>query len=399
MRDHIWKRELCSRVPREGGDPTLIDTGQSRPLPVRRGRLLARIRADRLFCARQAVAQHGDLPRQAVDLLPLGGDGAVEVLDHLVLVGDADFEGVEAGCVGHGCSYAGANSHATPRAMTLHCTWRDMMREAGQRLGAAGIEHPLRDVRLLMAQALGIEPVDVILRETDQIDPVALTAFEQLIQRRLAYEPVSRIRGWREFYGRRFIVTPDVLDPRPETELLVEQGLKRLPQGGRLLDLGTGSGCILASVLAERPDASGTGLDISPAALAVARRNAEALGVSNHVAFIEGSWDAINGGPFDLALSNPPYIPEADIAGLAQDVRGHDPRIALTPGGDGLGAYRAILDGVCAWLRPGGWIGFEFGMGQAPHVAALMRHAGLEDVSVHADLAGTDRAAFGRRRP
>ncbi len=281
--------------------------------------------------------------------------------------------------------------------MTLHCTWRDMMREAALRLGAAGIEHPLRDVRLLLAHALGVEPVDIILRETDAIDPVALTAFEQLVQRRLACEPVSRIRGWREFYGRRFILTPDVLDPRPETELLVEQGIKLLPQGGRVLDLGTGSGCILVSVLAERPDASGAGLDISPAALSLARRNAEALGVLARASFISGGWDSVSSGPFDLVLSNPPYIPEADIAGLAEDVRGHDPRIALTPGGDGLGAYRAILAAMPAWLRPGGWIGFEFGMGQASEVAALMSRAGLADVSVHADMAGRDRAAFGRR--
>jgi release factor glutamine methyltransferase len=271
-----------------------------------------------------------------------------------------------------------------------------MMREAAQRLAAGGVENAPRDARLLLAHALAIEPVDVIIRETDQIDPVALTAFEALVQRRLAHEPVSRIRGWREFYGRRFTVTPDVLDPRPETELLVEEGVKRLPPGGRVLDLGTGSGCILASVLAERPDASGAGLDISSAALAVARRNAEALDVASRAVFIEGGWDKVNGGPFDLVLSNPPYISDAEIAGLAGDVRDHDPRIALTPGGDGLGAYRAILDGMPGWLRPGGWIGFEFGLGQAREVSALMRSAGLEHVSVHTDLASRERAAFGR---
>lgn len=271
------------------------------------------------------------------------------------------------------------------------------MREAGQRLGAAGIEHPLRDARLLLAQALGLEPVDIILRETDAIDPVALTAFEQLVQRRLAHEPVSRIRGWREFYGRRFVITPDVLDPRPETELLVEQGLKRLPPGGRILDLGVGSGCILLTVLAERADAEGAGLDLSPGALAIAKRNAEALGVASRARWIEGGWGSVTGGPYDLVLSNPPYIAEADIAGLCEDVRGHDPRLALTPGGDGLGAYRSILAAMPSWLRPGGSIGFEFGMGQAPEVCRLMRSAGLEEVDVHADLAGTDRAAFGRR--
>ncbi|MFT3723637.1 MAG: peptide chain release factor N(5)-glutamine methyltransferase [Hyphomonadaceae bacterium] len=281
--------------------------------------------------------------------------------------------------------------------MTLHCTWRDMMREAVERLAAAGAEHPARDARLLMAHALGIEPIDVIVRETDNVDPVGLGAFEAVVQRRLAGEPVSRIRGWREFYGRRFIVTPDVLDPRPETELLVEQGIKRLPQNGRLLDLGTGSGCILLSVLAERKDADGVALDISTAALDVARANASALGLADSVTFLEGSWDRELPGPFDLALSNPPYIPAEDVAGLALDVRGHDPHIALTPGGDGLDAYRAILAAMPRWLRPGGAIGFEFGMGQSGAVFALMSDAGLEAVEVFEDLAGIARAAFGRR--
>ena len=274
-----------------------------------------------------------------------------------------------------------------------------MMREAAQRLAAAGVENAPREARLLLAHALGIAPVEVILRETDAIDIGALTDFEQTIQRRLKGEPVSRIRGWREFYGRRFIVTPAVLDPRPETELLVEQGLKRLPNSGRVLDLGTGSGCILLSVLAERSDAIGTGLDISSAALAVARSNAEALAVSERVSFVEGSWSDAPGGPFDLALSNPPYIPEADVAGLATDVRGYDPHIALTPGGDGLDPYRAILAAMPRWLKPGGCIGFEFGIEQAAAVTMLMQQAGLSDIEVHRDLAGIERAAFGRRAP
>ena len=281
--------------------------------------------------------------------------------------------------------------------MTLHCSWRDMMREAVGRLAAAGVEGAPRDARLLLAHALGIEPVEVILRETDAIDPVALTAFEHLIQRRIAGEPVSRIRGWRDFYGRRFIVTPDVLDPRPETELLVEQGLARLPPGGRVLDLGVGSGCILLSVLAERDDSSGAGVDLSPKALDVARRNAEALGVSGRASFVEGSWDAPLEGGFDLVLSNPPYIPEHDVAGLAVDVRGYDPRMALTPGGDGLDPYRAILAAMAHWLKPGGCIGFEFGIEQAASVTMLMQRAGLSDIEIHRDLAGIERAAFGRR--
>lgn len=271
------------------------------------------------------------------------------------------------------------------------------MREAAGRLVAAGVEGAPRDVRLLLAEALGVAPVDVILRETDAVDPVALTTFESLIQRRVAGEPVSRIRGWRDFYGRRFIVTPDVLDPRPETELLVEQGLARLPKNGRVLDLGVGSGCILLSVLAEREDASGVGVDLSPKAISVARRNADALGAAGRASFIEGSWDAPLEGSFDLVLSNPPYIPEGDIAGLAVDVRDYDPRMALTPGGDGLDPYRAILAAMPDWLKRGGCIGFEFGIEQAAVVTMLMRQAGLSDIAVLRDLAGIERAAFGRR--
>lgn len=281
--------------------------------------------------------------------------------------------------------------------MSLHCTWRDMMREAAGRLQAAGVESPARDVRLLLAHALGVEPVEVILRETDALDPLDLAAFEQVIARRAAGEPVSRIRGWREFYGRRFIVTPDVLDPRPETELLVERGVVRLPREGRVLDLGVGSGCILVSVLAERPDASGAGVDISPAALAIARRNAEALGVAPRAVFIDGGWETAFETSFDLVLSNPPYIPDADMPGLAREVVNHDPHVALTPGGDGLAPYRAILARLDGLLRPGGWIGVEFGRGQADDVAAMMRSRGLEQVEVLSDLSGIQRAAFGRR--
>jgi release factor glutamine methyltransferase len=281
--------------------------------------------------------------------------------------------------------------------MNLQCTWRDVMREAAGRLHAVGVEGAARDVRLLLAHALGVEPVDVIVREMDAVDPVGLIAFEQAVARRAEGEPVSRIRGWREFYGRRFTVTRDVLDPRPETELLVEQGIARLPAGGRVLDLGVGSGCILLSVLAERDDVSGVGVDISEAALGVARGNAEALGVSARVQLMAGGWDAPVDAPFELVLSNPPYIPDADMAGLAREVIDHDPLVALTPGGDGLAPYRVILARVHRLLRPGGWIGFEFGLGQGGDVAGMMRSAGLEDVEVLPDLAGLQRAAFGRR--
>lgn len=283
--------------------------------------------------------------------------------------------------------------------MSLHCTWRDMMREAAQRLAEAGVENAPRDARLLLAHALGVEPVQVILKETDAVDSVLLTTYETLVQRRLAGEPVSRIRGCREFYGREFSVTPAVLDPRPETELLVAEGMTRLPDGGRMLDLGTGTGCILLSVLGERPDASGVGVDISPSALDVARANAATLGIER-ARFMLGSWGAAldpGEGAFDLVLSNPPYVADAEFDGLAKDVREYDPKIALVSGGDGLDPYREILDLVDRLLKPGGSIGFEFGWRHGEDVRSLMEGAGLTGVILFRDLAGTPRAAFGRR--
>lgn len=283
--------------------------------------------------------------------------------------------------------------------MNLHCSWRDIMRDAAQRLAAAGIEGAARDTRLLLAQALGIEPVDVIMRETDAVDATGLAAFEAFVARREAGEPVSRIRGWREFHGHRFAITPDVLDPRPETELLVEEGIKRLPEGGRVIDLGVGSGCILLSVLAARADASGMGVDLSSAAVEVARGNADALKLASRAQIIKRSFAEGQGEWFDLALSNPPYISRAEVATLAPDVRDHDPAMALSPGDDALAAYRAILAGMPAWLKPGGWIGFEVGAGQSADVSRLMHEAGLGDIEVFDDLARIPRALFGRRAP
>ncbi len=270
------------------------------------------------------------------------------------------------------------------------------MREAAARLAAAGVENALRDVRLLLAHALGIEPVDVIVRDGDAVDAAGLTAFEDAVKRREAGEPVSRIRGWRDFFGRRFIVTPGVLDPRPETELLVEEGLKRLPQGGRVLDLGTGSGCILLSILAERPDARGVGVDISAGALKTAAANAGALGLTGRAAFVEGGW-AAGGEGFDLIVSNPPYIREDDLPGLAVEVRAHDPVLALTGGADGLEPYRIIPAEARERLRPGGWLGMEFGQGQERDVASLMQGQGFAEVTLFTDLAGIIRTAFGRK--
>ncbi len=279
--------------------------------------------------------------------------------------------------------------------MTGLRTWLDVQRHGARVLGEAGLEGAARDARLLLADALGVDAAGLIAVEMGPAAPGPTEAFMASLIRRETGWPISRIRGWREFYGRRFQITSDVLDPRPETELLVEQGLARLPPGGRLLDLGTGSGCILASVLVARGDATGVGVDISGAALAVAAANARELGVADRAEFRAGSWGD-GGTGFDLVLANPPYVTEAEFSGLAVEVREHDPRLALVGGSDGLDPYRAILAELPNMLKPGGWLGVEFGAAQGEAVRALMVSAGLDEITVLPDLAGLPRAAFGR---
>ncbi len=185
-------------------------------------------------------------------------------------------------------------------------------------------------------------------------------------------------------------MTPDVLDPRPETELLVEEMLKRLAghASPRLLDLGTGSGAILLTLLAEIPAATGEAVDVSSAALAVARENAQRLGVEGRVTFHQGDLFSGVEGTFDAILSNPPYIPTSELAGLEPAVRDYDPALALDGGTDGLDFYRRIADEACGFLAPGGWLGLEMGAGQADAVSALFAGRGFGDLFVRKDLAG-----------
>lgn len=279
-------------------------------------------------------------------------------------------------------------------------TWLDVLRGATAQLQTQGIEGPAREARLLLAEALHIDAAEMISIEREPVDAPAADRFAALMQLRIGRMPLSRIRGWREFYGRRFTVTPGVLDPRPETELLVDQAIRRLPRDGRLLDLGTGSGCILVSVLAERPDVTGVGLDISRDALVIARANAVSLGVAERAGFIEGRWGAAaETGAFDVVLSNPPYVTEQEHAQLEREVREHDPRLALVGGGDGLDAYREIAPLAARLLKPDGWLGVEIGAGQEGMVKALFAEAGLVDAADFYDLAGHVRAVFGRRLP
>lgn len=243
--------------------------------------------------------------------------------------------------------------------------------EARARLSAAGVDDPGGDAARLRRAAA---------------DDATYRAW---IDRRAAREPVARILGRRSFWAHEFTVTPDVLDPRPDTETLVEVALAA--PFGRVLDLGTGSGCILVSLLHERADATGLGTDVSAGALAVAARNAEAAGVGTRASFRLADWFEGVEGTFDLIVSNPPYIAAVEIDTLAPEVRDWDPRGALTPGGDGLDAYRAIAAGAGDHLALGGRLAVEIGTAQASAVTEIMAAAGLTRFSVTRDLNGRDR--------
>ena len=280
--------------------------------------------------------------------------------------------------------------------MSENVSGHTRMRAAGERLCAAGIAQGQSDAMALMAHAYGERAPRYRLMSALQ-EPLpgeVAEAFEAAIAQRLLRKPVSQIIGHRAFWNAEFIVTPDVLDPRPETETLVAEALA-LPFS-RLLDLGTGSGAIAISLLQGRPEASGLATDLSAAALEVARRNAEALGVAARLELRLSDWFAEVEGRFDLIVSNPPYITQAEMADLAPEVRDWEPHLALTPGGDGLDAYRAIAAGAPACLAPGGWLAVEIGWQQGPAVSEIFRQAGLEDVAIRPDLDGRDRVVLGR---
>ncbi len=269
----------------------------------------------------------------------------------------------------------------------------DHLRAATRRLRAAGIEQAAGDARRLLAAALRLEPARLTLHLPEPMPAAAARAFAAMTERRAAHQPVAQIIGRRLFYGRPFIVTPDVLDPRPETETLVDAALGA--PFARVLDLGTGSGAIVLSLLAERANATAIATDISAAALEVARRNAAALGLAGRVRFIRADWfDGIE-GRFDLIVSNPPYIGAEELAHLAPDL-GWEPAGALTPGADALAAYRRIVARAPAHLAPGGRLLLETGADQGPAVAALAREAGLLDVAILPDLDGRDRVVAAR---
>lgn len=281
-----------------------------------------------------------------------------------------------------------------------------LLSDGAARLRHAGVSDPQRDARLLMRWASGLDGAALAAARGETCDPAAAARFEAAVAARVERRPVSHIVGGRAFYGRWFQVSADVLDPRPESELLVALGIAHLRAAAasgraldadaavvRVLDLGVGSGCLLLSVLAEIAPAmavEGVGVDLSPAALAVGRANAAALGLHDRTRWREGDWLHGVEGSFDLVLCNPPYIPEAEYVGLAPEVRDWEPKSALSPGADGLWPYRRIAPTLAPYLASGALALFEVGRGQAATVADLFASEGFR-TQIHADLAGAPR--------
>lgn len=276
------------------------------------------------------------------------------------------------------------------------------LRATGEkRLAASGNREPRLDARLLLQHVAGLEHAALISADCDPASPAVSATYEALLQRRMAGEPVSRIVGWRSFFGLRLMIAPDVLDPRPETELLVETALAIVRERNasiRIVDAGTGSGAIAIALLKSLPNAVCTGVDISPAAMAVAQRNAADHGVADRFHALLSNYLDSAIGPFDLIVSNPPYIKTRDIAGLQREVCLHDPVLALDGGTDGLGAYRILFATGGFMLAPGGSLVVEFGAGQAAAICQLANECDWRVCAIASDLAGIERVATLQRK-
>ncbi len=264
-----------------------------------------------------------------------------------------------------------------------------LMAAAAARLRAAGVPDPARDARLLLAHAASVDAGRVTLIAPEEVAPEIAERFERLVSLRAVRVPVSQLVGARAFYGRDFKVSSDVLDPRPETETLIELALGA--PFARVLDLGIGSGCILVTLLAERKEATGLGIDLSEGACLQASANAVVHGVAARADIRQSDWfDAVE-GRFDLIVSNPPYLAADEMADVAPELRDHEPRIALTDGADGLSAYRTIAAEAQGYLTATGRVLVEIGWQQGDAVQEIFRRAGWGDVHLAHDLGGRAR--------
>jgi len=273
-------------------------------------------------------------------------------------------------------------------------TAAEAMVAATARLRAAGVPDPARDARLLLAHAAQVDAARVTLIAPEDIAPEIADRYDHLIALRAVRVPVSHLVGEREFYGRRFKISADVLDPRPESETLIEAALSE--DFARVLDLGTGSGCLLVTLLAERPDARGIGVDLSEAACLQASANAVLHHVAGRAEIVQGNWFDPVEGRFDLIVANPPYLAVDEMADIAPELRDHEPRMALTDEGDGLSAYREIAALAGSYLTTQGRVLCEIGWQQGPDVRAIFANAGWGHIDILADLDGRDRVVLAR---
>ena len=274
-------------------------------------------------------------------------------------------------------------------------TRRGALKEAVLLMKAAGLDTPVLDARLIVQHALGISWDTLYLKDDQDLTETERARLEGELSRRAAHEPVSRIVGRRHFWTLDLAVSPDTLDPRADTESLIETVVAAIPDRSRalrILDLGTGSGAILLALLAEYPNATGLGVDLSDGALTTARINAEGHGLGERASFAAGHWTDGVAGSFDVIVSNPPYIDSGDLAGLPPEVREHDPVLALDGGADGLDAYRAILPAIPALLTSEGFAVLEIGAGQAEAVTRIAQEHGLSPLGRRTDLGGIERA-------
>lgn len=284
---------------------------------------------------------------------------------------------------------------------TATATIADALDQASDRLRQAGIDRARAEARLLLGAVLGIGRDALFGHPERPLARSELARVDNALRRRAAREPVAHILGTREFWSLDFAVTADTLVPRPESETLVEAALEALTDRDgayRILDLGTGGGCLLLALLHERPDATGLGIDKSAKALAVAKQNADAQGLAGRAAFRLGDWARGLDGAFDMIISNPPYIPEDAIHALAPEVAKYEPHLALSGGADGLRCYREMAPDLMRLLVPGGAIVLEVGDGQADAVAAILARHGLAERALRKDLAGRTRCILAKTK-
>lgn len=276
-------------------------------------------------------------------------------------------------------------------------TLGELLASARHRLSQGGVGDPGLDARLLVEHFTATSRADAIARPDDPVTAAAVDSLDSALARRLAGEPVHRILGFRDFYGLRLFLSAETLEPRPDTETLVEAVLARVEAIAarrgkcRILDLGTGTGAIALALLGAVPAATAMGVDVSEDALATASRNARQLGLADRFKAVKSDWFAKISGRFDVIVSNPPYIPSDEVGALQVEVRDFDPRRALDGGYDGLEAYRIIADGAKAFLAPEGYLGVEIGSTQKAEAGRLFRQAGFVLIDARADLAGNDR--------